>query len=791
MDSILKLKTLTSFESVVDKLKLQGFNWKGDKYFVYGDNKTVTMSQLSQKLAELYHSEYFNGAQVTEQDCEKIKTIKKKIELLDDQNVKIGTLQSCYLKVISVVSRIFSFGKIDQKTALLSEMGIRASRPNESAILGDIVNSNLSPQVQHALKDSYDNYYKNAFKDTSIRKKEAMRTVNGEEIHRYNHGLAHTTRKVFFIPFVVDYLRRHGLDHLTSQLEEMINEEGIDKVIEKLQLAITFEVAGRESECGSRDNINVYTSYLVKSQEAFRKYCKDNNLVGEGKLFKNDEDLERYAKAIKNKYYNKFENEKMDVVTVVLDMAHTLDEFRCYWPSRMKSELEEINHFYTKDKNNRDLWELAKFCQKAVRATGDRVMTEFAPGFNQRNNKFGISNFTSLVFRNFSFSDNNAFINCSTDANYCWDLLKKITPPVSYSRGETTFSHLSSTKNKNEKNLSSNESKANDALKLIAEGNGAMRLINTKKEQFGFEMTMLNDPVFFRPTRPVKGSRNLVLKNRKNGEMIDRGFKNRKPLREQINSYKPKNGKKNNKLWKPVHQNKDRGLAKYTEYTKKVSLSLLRPDGKVNHFKGEFPKEYGVYRPVGFLYDVNLLNQKKEKYVFDYDVGTSSKFWIGEEAAKNIDKKIGRNTNLSLQNLKDKLSNEAKDGVIPQSLPFWKMQHASNEMLMCPKKSAIKAVFATEDTPQARIQTFLHAVYFAHDHGIRVPVLIIDGVKEPKAYTKEEFEKDLAILSKQRSSLSKTIYNDLYSCFFSSMDKPKNNEEKLNNLKNKCQEFFA
>lgn len=795
MNIFSKIRTLDGFNASLDQLRLKGINWKGDKYFVYKKNETISMNGLIQKLDEIYHSECFRGAQLTEKDCEKIKAIKNKIEQLNNKKIKISKLKWLYIKLIGIASHIFLLGKVDKKSALLGEMSAKAERSDESVLLQNIVNTNLPPQVEDALKYSYDNYYKVPFKDSNIRKNEAVRSVDGEEIHRYNHGLAHTTRKVFFIPFVVDYLLRHGLKHLSKKLEGLIEEDGLDKVTQKLQIAIAFEVAGRESECGSRDNIDVYTNYLDKSEEAFKNYCKEKDLMGPGKLFKDESDVEHYSKAIKNKYHNKFKKDEMDVVTAILDMSHTLDEFRCYWPSRMKSELEEINHFYTEDKNNRDLWELAKFCQKAVRATGDRVMTEFSEGFNQRNNEFAFGDFTSLAFRNYTFSDKNAFINCSTDTNYCWDLLKKIPPPLSYSRGETTYSHLSDKTNEPSSVGAPFEytSKGKEALDIISNGKAAIRLVNSKKEQWGFEMKMLNDPVFFRPVRSVRGERDWVLKNRTSGDLIYRQFKKRRSIEDQMKKIPEKESMLSNTSWKPVHNNKDRGLAKFTEFTKKLSFSLLRPDGKVNHFKGEFPKEYGSYYPVGFLYDVGELDQKNQKYIFDKDVGTSSKFWIGKEAAKNIKKKIGRETQLALEDLKKILKNEVENNVKPQSLPFWKMQHASNEMLMSPKKSAIKAVFATEDTSQARVRTFLHAVYLAQDFGVKVPVLVIDGVKDPKVYTMDDLKKDLEILSKQNSSTSKTIFKDLSSCFFSEMDKsiPPSSEEFSQSLLEHCQSLFS
>lgn len=777
MRNNIELNDLSNLEIFISECSVSGYNWKGNKLLVNQNNVSISFPNLLQKLEKIFHTEFFPGAQLSETDCNKLLKIKNRIEELDKKPIKISYLHSCYLRIVHIAKRILPIGNINTKNILLQEITQRASKPCESILLANTVKSDLSDQVAHALQCSYNHYYKNPFKDSHIRKREAVRSAQGEKIHRYNHGLAHTIRKVFCIPFVIDYLSRHGTHHLSEKLQGLIKEDGLDRFTEKLQLAITFEVAGRESECGSRDNLEVYTSYLDKSAEAFKTYCSDTGLIGADQLFKNDQDVERYAEAIKTKYYNRSKKDQMDIVPAILDISHTLDEFRCYWPSRMKDELESVNHFYTEDKNNRDLWKLAAFCENAVKVTGDRLMSEFSDGFTQRARSFAINDFTSFFFRNFSFTNELAFVNCSQDINYSWKLLKRMTPPISYSRGETTFSYVS---RKGAQVFEKPSNSAQEALDIISDGNAAIRLVNSQTEKFGFEMEMLNNPVFFRPTRAVTTKRDWVVSDREGGILYNRGFKERMPLMDQIKN--DLSTKQSDSKWQSVY--KDRGLPKFTEYTKKLSFCLLRPDAKIRHFEGEFPKEYGRYEPVGFLYDVNQLNQKSQKYIFDKDVGTSSKFWIGANAKKTLNKKIGRETNLNLDQMKAALKKEADKNLNPESLPFYKMQHAANEMLMCPKKSAIRAVFATEDTPQARVRTFMHAVFLKQDYGIHVPTLIIDGKKPAKAYTKSDLEQDLEIMRKEPNC----IINDLSSCFFSREDQSK--EKLTGTLLDKCTPFI-
>jgi hypothetical protein len=121
----------------------------------------------------------------------------------------------------------------------------------------------------------------------------------------------------------------------------------------------------------------------------------------------------------------------------------------------------------------------------------------------------------------------------------------------------------------------------------------------------------------------------------------------------------------------PVHKDEDRGKPKFTEFTKKCSLTLLRSDGKIKHFTGRWPEEYYNYKPVGMLYDVDMLDQKKSEYIFPTDVSSSSKFWIGKKADRRIKLKQGRETKHSLKDLQDILKSDVKKMPPPCSIAFY------------------------------------------------------------------------------------------------------------------------
>lgn len=189
------------------------------------------------------------------------------------------------------------------------------------------------------------------------------------------------------------------------------------------------------------------------------------------------------------------------------------------------------------------------------------------------------------------------------------------------------------------------------------------------------------------------------------------------------------------------------------------------------------------------LYDVDKLNQKGEKFIFDYDVNTSSKFWIGRNSPSNIDKKVGRDKELKLRDLQAQLNKEVDENIETKALPFIKLQHGANEMLMGLSTSALKALFSTQDTSRERVRAFLQAVYLSHDYGINVPVLIIDGQSEPKVYTRASLMQDLIDLSQSHSIRDRRVFKELLSCFYSP-DEIKDIKNQPEALHKKCAELF-
>ncbi len=794
------IKNLEDATSYIGTLKTCDIGWDGKrKFYSANEKKKISINEIVQKLYDCYNEKYSSGSVLKKEDSNNIEKSIRKIKKLDNESYFKLRKSSIFKKITHYFSScfgrnitmkkdgLFTLFYLTDKKSILKNIKKEINKSKESFFLNDKTKTKLNPSVKKALDYAYTNYYGQKYKD-KYRKWEARYKIKNEVIHRYNHGLAHAVRKVFYIPFVVDYFERNGLDHLTKQLQVLIEEQGKENVIAKLQIVMAFEVVGRDSECSAKQSLKTHTRYLEQSQQALKDYCLKSKLVGKGKLFKDKDDLDYYSKAILEKYPNQFRGKDMDVITAIVEMTHCLDLFRCFWPTNMKNNIHSFNR-YSKNKNNRDLWSLARFCQRSVKITGDRLMSEFENDeIRVRNFKFKNNDLIALLYDNFKLTKSETFIKCSRDIDYCWEILQGVPHPISYSKGETMYSYLKSYKENTSNKTNPVKTKSADIetneikemFDIISNTKAAIRLVNKKKKNFWFEMNMINDPVFSRPVRRSPEDRNYVLTNRAVKTVEKRGYKERVPLLEQ----EEKSSQPKIATWGPVHNSKNRGKAKFTKFTKKLSLSLLRSDGKVFHFKGKWPKEYYKYKPIGMLYDIGMLDQKGEKFIFEYDVNTLSKFWVGKNAASKVDKKKGREENLTLQDLQDKLNKEVAENAEPRVLPFLKMQHAPNEVLMGLRKKSLKAVFSIKDAPKERIRVLLHAVYLAQDYGINIPVLIMDGKSEPRIYSADCLRQDLEKIE------NKKIVKKLFLCFYSP-EEAKNLTNRPEELCKKCEELLG
>ncbi|WP_165482879.1 SidE phosphodiesterase domain-containing protein, partial [Legionella gratiana] len=124
---------------------------------------------------------------------------------------------------------------------------------------------------------------------------------------RTTHGLAHTVRTMACAEVMVEEARKAkfrgeilGAAKDSRTLADVTPEE-----LKKILIAQAFFVVGRDDERSGYDDKykrNFYAEYHEKSEQAFRKYVEDNQLIG--KIFKDPKEVDDYAAIIRDNPHN-------------------------------------------------------------------------------------------------------------------------------------------------------------------------------------------------------------------------------------------------------------------------------------------------------------------------------------------------------------------------------------------------------------------------------------------------------------------------------------------------------
>jgi hypothetical protein len=180
-------------------------------------------------------------------------------------------------------------------------------------------------------------------------------------VHRPNHGLANALRKAVLVPLVTEAFKSsfQGSEHGSFALSA--NE------VLGMQIAMLFEVCGRDSDIGFSDSPQVFLGYHVKSVAAFDKYALETGLGAEVSEKCHDA-LERMYMESKTSASRPFKH--------VAEKCHDLDLFRCYGGFRMNEKLGQLEREIGAEATNR----LARTAVVNIVATGDRLL--FSPFSN-------------------------------------------------------------------------------------------------------------------------------------------------------------------------------------------------------------------------------------------------------------------------------------------------------------------------------------------------------------------------------------------------------------------------
>ena len=181
-----------------------------------------------------------------------------------------------------------------------------------------------------------------------------------DTVHRPNHGLANAIRKAVLVPEVAAAYKAHytggaygSFDFKSSQLLAM-------------QVAMLFEVCGRENDAGFNDDPTQFMRFHAASCRAFDEYARSKGAgIDEAARVVCLEALERMymspASARSKPYKHVFET------------CHDLDLCRCYSSDKMKPKLAAL----ARDVGQPACDALAQRAERAILATGDRLL--FSP----------------------------------------------------------------------------------------------------------------------------------------------------------------------------------------------------------------------------------------------------------------------------------------------------------------------------------------------------------------------------------------------------------------------------
>lgn len=175
---------------------------------------------------------------------------------------------------------------------------------------------------------------------------------DGITIPRPNHGLAHTLRKVFYVPYVIEYYLEHqsSLERpsLTAEAKQILLASRFE-----VQLELLFSVVGRENETSWDKDKDAYERFAQTSNKAFKDY------------------IER--KKICLQYFYNVDKAIMDHIKAIKQTCHCIDLIRCLTDNEInqKGGVKDTIIKYVGENNYNSLIGLAYHC---LVSTGNRVL---------------------------------------------------------------------------------------------------------------------------------------------------------------------------------------------------------------------------------------------------------------------------------------------------------------------------------------------------------------------------------------------------------------------------------
>ena len=244
------------------------------------------------------------------------------------------------------------------------------------------------PYSRYPSKNEPQDYINSSGQHTDYAKRPSLTTLEGN-VWRPNHGVTHAVRvmgKVRDILSVLTNRTQQGSDKLSHHYEALKNEQDI----EKLQLVMSFYVAGRDSESGFDTDPVTYREYRQRSATRFADYARKQRLQKPAQIIFSDQEIACYEKALADPHVadealtfaSQEQNSDIEnrclATKIIINACHTLDLARCFEMVRMQRERERLRRaFRLTDNDDHALHNLFCKSQRQLRLTGNKIETTY------------------------------------------------------------------------------------------------------------------------------------------------------------------------------------------------------------------------------------------------------------------------------------------------------------------------------------------------------------------------------------------------------------------------------
>ncbi|OGT55258.1 MAG: hypothetical protein A3F43_03300 [Gammaproteobacteria bacterium RIFCSPHIGHO2_12_FULL_42_10] len=231
-----------------------------------------------------------------------------------------------------------------------------------------------------AIAEAYQNYLSKPY----AQQEQHQITMDGINIQRPNHGLAHTYRVMIYIDVVINYFAHHAKDETFRLFCHFITPDEC----EWLRMAAAYAITGRENECSATENLALYDEAREASQEHMQKFLTKYSVISkDGVMRERMLDIVRWMgnPGYENAYQGKPAiNQHTDInerlhrnfIYRILTLAHQLDLPRCYGPVQFSHAMEmALKHVTQSHEQQIDYILMLQYAINLINAHGDCLNT--------------------------------------------------------------------------------------------------------------------------------------------------------------------------------------------------------------------------------------------------------------------------------------------------------------------------------------------------------------------------------------------------------------------------------